>query len=119
MMLKVSQKDATKIAFMEALKSSNEAAILWVAIRPPDGQAAPDMATTLENIETMLLGGDLKRDEITQRYDNFIEGRIKAQQDAEAGKVPDGAGQAEGGAEGADATADVPADLGNATDDLE
>ena len=40
---RVTQADATKIAFIEALKKGDGAAVVsWVAVRPPEGQAVRD-----------------------------------------------------------------------------
>ncbi len=43
LMVAVTQADATKIAFIEALKKGDGAAVVsWVAVRPPEGQAVRD-----------------------------------------------------------------------------
>ena len=43
LMLAVTQADATKLAFIEALKKGDGAAVVsWVVVRPPEGQAVRD-----------------------------------------------------------------------------
>ena len=78
-MLAVSQADATKLAFIEGLgKANDNSVVMWVAVRPPDGQAV-EMDVTLENIDSMLGGGGIRPNELKEKYGNFITARIQAE----------------------------------------
>jgi Flp pilus assembly protein CpaB len=91
LMLAVSQADATKLAFIQGVETSQQGTtVLWVAVRPPDGQAE-EMAPTIENVQSMLADG-VPVTELKEKYGTYIDDRIKAQIAADALRSQAGSG---------------------------
>ena len=81
-MVAVTQADATKIAFVEALKKGDSAAVVsWVAVRPPEGQAS-EMPITVENLKSMIEDG-VPLNELKTKYSSYIALIEQAEIDAQ------------------------------------
>ena len=84
LMVAVTQADATKIAFVEALKAGDgggAAVVSWVAVRPPEGQAS-EMPITVENLKSMIEDG-VPLNELKTKYSSYIALIEQAEIDAQ------------------------------------
>jgi pilus assembly protein CpaB len=82
LMLAATQADVTKLAFIEALKKGDGAAVVsWVVVRPPEGQAS-EMPITVENLKSMIEDG-VPLNELKTKYAGYIALIEQAEIDAQ------------------------------------